>query len=183
LPQLAGRWRGPEAAAEIRELILTTRRHRLLRAAADDPIRLQLPQLLAQHFMGPVGNGGLEVAETPPASCSAATHHGFPFAVDDAQATSTGQTELSADVSFMALGYFWCVSAGEKCSKKIYTRNRTESQQGIYRDSRYIRYAIPETQAADFERSYSQAGTSLAASAHCLGYELPAAWTIQAAIS
>jgi len=36
----------------------------------------------------------------------------------------------------------------------------------------YIRYAIPETQAADFERSYSQAGTSLAASAHCLGYEL-----------
>jgi quinol monooxygenase YgiN len=36
----------------------------------------------------------------------------------------------------------------------------------------YIRYAIPETQAADFEGRYLEAGKSLAASAHCLGYEL-----------
>jgi quinol monooxygenase YgiN len=36
----------------------------------------------------------------------------------------------------------------------------------------YIRYAIPETQAADFESHYLEAGRSLAASAHCLGYEL-----------
>ena len=36
----------------------------------------------------------------------------------------------------------------------------------------YIRYTIPEAQAAGFEKSYAEAGKSLAASDHCLGYEL-----------
>lgn len=36
----------------------------------------------------------------------------------------------------------------------------------------YIRYSIPETQSAEFERSYAEAATSLKDSAHCLGYEL-----------
>lgn len=36
----------------------------------------------------------------------------------------------------------------------------------------YIRYTIPEAQAAGFESSYAEAGKSLAASAHCLGFEL-----------
>lgn len=36
----------------------------------------------------------------------------------------------------------------------------------------YIRYTIPEPQADEFESSYSEAGKSLAASAHCLAFEL-----------
>lgn len=36
----------------------------------------------------------------------------------------------------------------------------------------YIRYTIPAPQCADFEAGYQEAGKSLAASAHCLGYEL-----------
>lgn len=36
----------------------------------------------------------------------------------------------------------------------------------------YIRYRIPEAQAAAFEDSYAEAGKSLAASEHCLAYEL-----------
>lgn len=36
----------------------------------------------------------------------------------------------------------------------------------------YIRYTVPETQSAEFERSYAEAGTSLQGSAHCLAYEL-----------
>lgn len=36
----------------------------------------------------------------------------------------------------------------------------------------YIRYSTPETQSAEFERSYAEAGTSLKGSAHCLAYEL-----------
>lgn len=47
----------------------------------------------------------------------------------------------------------------------------------------YIRYTVPETQSAEFERGYAEAGTSLKDSAHCRAYELPAAWMIQAAIS
>ncbi|HEV2109831.1 MAG TPA: antibiotic biosynthesis monooxygenase family protein [Gammaproteobacteria bacterium] len=36
----------------------------------------------------------------------------------------------------------------------------------------YIRYTVPEPQATEFESSYAEAGKSLAASEHCLGYEL-----------
>jgi quinol monooxygenase YgiN len=36
----------------------------------------------------------------------------------------------------------------------------------------YIRYTIPAEQGAAFERAYGQAGASLDASGHCLGYEL-----------
>lgn len=36
----------------------------------------------------------------------------------------------------------------------------------------YIRYTIPETQSAEFERGYAEAGVSLKDSAHCLAYEL-----------
>ena len=36
----------------------------------------------------------------------------------------------------------------------------------------YIRYAVPSTDAAAFEKDYALAGKSLSASNHCLGYEL-----------
>jgi quinol monooxygenase YgiN len=36
----------------------------------------------------------------------------------------------------------------------------------------YIRYAIPADRAAAFERDYAAAAAPLAASPHCLGYEL-----------
>ncbi len=38
----------------------------------------------------------------------------------------------------------------------------------------YIRYTIPESQASAFEKSYAEAGKSLAASGHCLAFELSA---------
>ena len=36
----------------------------------------------------------------------------------------------------------------------------------------YIRYRIPEESRDEFERAYAEAGKSLDASEHCLGYEL-----------
>lgn len=36
----------------------------------------------------------------------------------------------------------------------------------------YIRYKIPSADAARFEQDYAEAGRSLDASPHCLGYEL-----------
>lgn len=36
----------------------------------------------------------------------------------------------------------------------------------------YIRYTLPESQAADFEKSYAEAGRSLTASDRCLAFEL-----------
>ncbi len=36
----------------------------------------------------------------------------------------------------------------------------------------YIRYKIPAARAGEFERDYADAGRSLDASPHCLGYEL-----------
>lgn len=163
--------RRPQAATELRQLVIHVLSARITRYAANQSIHLQLPQLLAEHFVRHLRHFGLEIAEAPAACRQQPKNHWLPLALDQ------GKRHVDGADKSLALG----VAHGEEGNLlvRIFSRGvecRIKRYHNVPKGAgmivEYIRYKVPLAQSDRFERDYAEAARSLDVSAHCLGYEL-----------